>query len=140
MKVQGDAQHLFRAVRNLVDNAARYASTTVTVRLASADGVARLDVIDDGPGIPEGEWERVFERFVRLDDSRERGTGGTGLGLAITRQIGLAHGGNVHVMKAEHGTGARLRLILPLPPAAQRFPQSAAFDPPVARPRGNGRG
>lgn len=115
VKVHGDAQHLLRAVRNLMDNASRFATTTVSVRLVADDGVACLDVIDDGPGIPETEWERVFERFVRLDDSRERGTGGTGLGLAITRQIALAHGGEVHVMEPAHGGGARLRLTLPLP-------------------------
>lgn len=115
VKVRGDSQHLLRAVRNLMDNAARYASTTVTVKLSTGDGVALLDVVDDGPGIPESERERVFERFVRLDDSRERGTGGTGLGLAITRQIALAHGGSVHVAPDDRTTGTRLRLSLPLP-------------------------
>ncbi|MGV8846431.1 ATP-binding protein [Tessaracoccus sp.] len=113
VKVHGDAQHLLRAVRNLLDNAARYA-TTVTVRLTTANGQACLDVIDDGPGIPEAEWERVFERFVRLDDSRERGTGGTGLGLAITRQIALAHGGDVTIIPPEHNSGVRVRLTLPI--------------------------
>lgn len=115
VKVRGDAQHLLRAVRNLMDNAGRYATSTITVKLATGDGMALLDVADDGPGIPESERERVFERFVRLDDSRERSTGGTGLGLAITRQIALAHGGSVHVMPAHHTLGARLRLSLPLP-------------------------
>jgi len=131
VKVHGDAQHLFRAVRNLMNNAARFASTTVTVRLSSADGVALLDISDDGPGIPEDEWERVFERFVRLDDSRERGTGGTGLGLAITREIALAHGGNVHVVTPEHGTGARLRLTLPLPRNTDAIVTTHAVEPPA---------
>lgn len=132
VKVHGDAQHLLRAVRNLMDNAARYATTTVTVRLTTIDGTATLDVIDDGPGIPVSEWERVFERFVRLDDSRERGTGGTGLGLAITRQIALAHGGNVHVMKPEHVTGTQLRLTLPLPSAAETDSQHSTPDATIS--------
>ena len=115
VKVPGDAQHLLRAVRNLLNNASRFAETTVRVQLGTAEGNAILDISDDGPGIPESEWERVFERFVRLDDSRERGTGGTGLGLAITRQIALAHGGDVHAMAPTHGTGAHFRLTIPLP-------------------------
>lgn len=115
VRVSGDAQHLLRAVRNLMDNAARFARTTVQVRLGTANGMACLEVSDDGPGIPDAERERVFERFVRLDDSRERATGGTGLGLAITKQIACAHGGDVRVLLPEHGHGARLRLTLPLP-------------------------
>ncbi|MDO5736727.1 MAG: ATP-binding protein [Propionibacteriaceae bacterium] len=118
VKVHGDPQHLLRAVRNLLDNASGFAETTVEVRLGTAEGQAVLDISDDGPGIPAAERERVFERFVRLDDSRERGTGGTGLGLAITRQIALAHGGDVRVMRPEHSTGARVQFVLPLPPSA----------------------
>ncbi len=115
VRVRGDAQHLLRAVRNLMDNASRFATTTVEVRLTTSDGMAILDVSDDGHGIPEAARERVFERFVRLDDSRERGTGGTGLGLAITRDIALAHGGDAQAFTSTSG-GARLRLTLPLPP------------------------
>lgn len=139
VRVRGDAQHLLRAVRNLMNNAARFADTTVEVRLKAADGVVSLDISDDGPGIPEAEWERVFERFVRLDDSRARGTGGTGLGLAITRQIALAHGGDVRAMVSEHGTGARLRLVLPLPHDTDTTPHPSA-DPPAVSFRGRARG
>lgn len=123
VKVHGDAQHLLRAIRNLLNNAARFAESTVEVRLGTAAGKAVLDISDDGPGIPESERERVFERFVRLDDSRERGTGGTGLGLAITRQIALAHAGNVQAMAPTHGTGAHLRLSIPLPDNAPTLRQ-----------------
>ncbi|RMB61962.1 sensor histidine kinase [Tessaracoccus antarcticus] len=129
VRVTGDAQHLLRAVRNLMDNAVRFASTTVEVRLGTMNGVAVLDISDDGPGIAGSERERVFERFVRLDDSRERGTGGTGLGLAITREIARAHGGDVQVFTSERG-GAHLRLSLPLP-----LPAGAAAHPPPSAAR-----
>jgi signal transduction histidine kinase len=113
-RVRGDAQHLSRAVRNLVDNAARHAATTITLRLRTRDGHAVLEVGDDGPGIDPADRERVFQRFVRLDDSRDRGSGGTGLGLAITREIAHAHGGTVMAMDDAGGLGACLRMVLPL--------------------------
>ncbi|MFI8527309.1 sensor histidine kinase [Promicromonospora sukumoe] len=110
-RVQGDPHHLGRAVRNLLENAVRHASTEVTVRLVPDDPVVRLEIEDDGPGIPEADLERVFGRFVRLDESRARTDGGTGLGLAIAREIAVAHGGT---LRAEpRGTGALLVLRLP---------------------------
>ncbi len=139
VRVSGDAQHILQAVRNLMDNAARFARTTVHVRLRTADGMACLEVSDDGPGIPEAERERVFERFVRLDDSRERATGGAGLGLAITRQIALAHGGDVSVLLPEHGRGARVLLTLPLPDGTGETTRRRADAPASARARTRGR-
>ena len=136
VRVRGDAQNLVRAVRNLTDNATRHASSTVTLRLHAADGTARLEVLDDGPGIPAAERQRVFERFVRLDASRERAKGGSGLGLAITRQIARAHGGDVQVADPEQpGAGAHVVLTIPLP--AHDGPESvpgrsgADITPPV---------
>ncbi len=114
VRVTGDAQHLVRAVRNLTDNAARHAASRVEMRLDIVDGQARLDVIDDGPGVPEADRERIFDRFVRLDSSRQRGTGGTGLGLAITRQIARAHGGDVQFLRRGEGRGACVRMSLPV--------------------------
>ena len=66
---------------------------------------------DDGPGVPDAERERIFERFVRLDESRTRAIGGTGLGLAIAREITTAHGGSLHVEAG--ATGARFVMLLP---------------------------
>jgi two-component system, OmpR family, sensor kinase len=69
-------------------------------------------VVDDGPGIPPEERERVFERFHRIDAARSRNSGGAGLGLAIVRAIADAHGGEVHARERPDGPGARLELVL----------------------------
>jgi signal transduction histidine kinase len=110
--VEGDADALGRVVRNLVDNAARHAAGRVALGLAERDGAVVLTVDDDGPGIPAGERQRVFERFVRLDDARARDGGGSGLGLAIVRELVAAHGGTVTVDGGGLG-GARVRVTLP---------------------------
>jgi signal transduction histidine kinase len=109
VRVQGDRERLARVLRNLVDNAARHASSAVGLVLSTVDGQAVLDVSDDGPGVPADQWERVFERFVRLDDSRSRQRGGTGLGLAIVRQLVHAHGGSVAFVAP-----TRVRVVLPV--------------------------
>ncbi len=114
VRIQGDPIHLSRALRNLVDNAARHAESHVdlSLQVREDDGVIEVVVEDDGTGIPEADRERVFERFVRLDESRARASGGTGLGLAIAREIAAAHGGSLHV--EDGARGARLVLVLPL--------------------------
>ncbi|AJW79244.1 sensor histidine kinase [Clavibacter michiganensis] len=111
-RVSGDARLLALAVRDLVENAARHAATTVTVSTtAGSDGVV-LTVDDDGRGIPAAERERVLDRFVRLDEGRDRDSGGSGLGLAIVREVAEAHGGSATV-DAAPGGGARVALRLP---------------------------
>ncbi|WP_308798554.1 sensor histidine kinase [Agromyces silvae] len=106
-RVRGDLGLLQQLVRNLADNAARHATGRVAfTTVADASGVS-LVVDDDGDGVPPGERERVFERFVRLDDARARDTGGSGLGLAIVREIAAAHGGSVHLEGSPLG-GARV--------------------------------
>jgi signal transduction histidine kinase len=112
VRVVGDRHQLARALRNLTDNAARHATHRVELRLSRRGSRAVVDVIDDGPGIPVAVRDHVFQRFVRLDSSRQRGAGGTGLGLAIAREIARAHGGQLTV--ADHDGGARLQLRLPL--------------------------
>ncbi|MFJ3034218.1 sensor histidine kinase [Curtobacterium pusillum] len=105
-RVLGDERVLAGVVRNLVDNAVRHASSRVAVALAEDSGRAVLTVDDDGAGIPAGERDRVFERFVRLDEARSRDAGGAGLGLAIVRDAVRAHGGDVAVTDSPLG-GAR---------------------------------
>ena len=113
LMVTGDADGLRRLVRNLIDNALRYAKSGVAVA-ARADGAdVLLTVSDDGPGIPAADRERAFDRFVRLDEARSRDedqTGGAGLGLAIVRATALAHGGSATLEDASPGLRAVVRL------------------------------
>ena len=111
-RVSGHAGRLGRLVRNLADNAARHARSTVAFSLRDADDAVVLAVDDDGDGVPPGERERVFERFVRLDEARGRDAGGSGLGLAIVAEVAAAHGGTVSVVDAPIG-GARFEVRLP---------------------------
>ncbi|XVS61804.1 sensor histidine kinase [Actinosynnema sp. CA-299493] len=111
--VRGSRTLLDRLLGNLLDNAERHTTTSITVRLRSTDYKAVLEVLDDGPGIPPEDRERVFDRFTRIDDARTRDTGGTGLGLAIARRIATTHHGTLHA--TDHPTeGARFVAILPL--------------------------
>jgi signal transduction histidine kinase len=111
VRIRGDAHQLAQALRNLVDNAARHATTTVTLRVRSEPERAIVEVIDDGPGIPVADRERIFERFVRLDESRSRDDGaGSGLGLAIVSEIVRAHRGRIEVVDSPGGTLMRLEL------------------------------
>ena len=111
--ISGDARQLARAVRNLLDNAERHASSTATITLAEIDGQVRLTVADDGDGIPLEARQLIFERFARLDDARTRDAGGTGLGLAIVRDIIQRHGGTVTL---DGGPATRFVVALPLLP------------------------
>ena len=114
-RVQGDTGLMRQLVRNLVDNAVRHAATGITLTVAPAADATSvvLTVSDDGDGIPAGERERVFERFVRLDDARARDTGGSGLGLAIVREIATAHGGSVRAGSGDGEGGTRMVVTLP---------------------------
>ncbi|MGH8991537.1 MAG: sensor histidine kinase, partial [Acidimicrobiia bacterium] len=112
--VRGQVEDLARVVRNLLENAVRYARSRVAVSLGVEDGVAVLTVDDDGPGIPPAERERVFERFARLDSARSRQLGGTGLGLAIARQVVVDHQGSITV--EDWPGGARMVVRLPAEP------------------------
>jgi signal transduction histidine kinase len=111
-RVDGDPAGLRRLLRNLGDNAARHAGGQLALSVAERDGVVLLGVDDDGPGIPEADRGRVFERFVRLDDARARDDGGSGLGLAIVAELVAAHGGTVAVGSSPLG-GARVEVTLP---------------------------
>ena len=102
---------LRRAFRNLLENAGAY-GVRATARIARDDAGLRVVIEDEGPGIPESDLERVFEPFVRLEESRSRDTGGTGLGLAIARTIVRGHGGDIRLENREGG-GLRATVALP---------------------------
>ncbi|MCD0450296.1 HAMP domain-containing histidine kinase [Actinocorallia sp. API 0066] len=102
---------LGRVLENLLANAERHGRSEVRVSVAEEDGRAVLLVRDDGDGVPPEHRERIFERFARLKESRERDTGGTGLGLPIAREIAHNYGGTLTV---EDGPGGRFALRLPL--------------------------
>ncbi|WP_405539488.1 sensor histidine kinase [Streptomyces antimycoticus] len=110
--VPGSRGQLARVLGNLVDNAQRHARGGVRVAVREEGRWAVLEVADDGQGVPEGERERIFERFVRLDDARSRDDGGAGLGLAIARDVAVRHGGTLAVRAAPEG-GALFELRLP---------------------------
>lgn len=110
--LDADSYYLGRAVGNLISNSLRYGGQRVRLTLEWINGVARLHVDDDGPGIPVSERARLLQPFERLEASRNRSTGGFGLGLAITAMILRAHGGQVMIAESDLG-GARITLEWP---------------------------
>ncbi|MCZ4506817.1 HAMP domain-containing sensor histidine kinase [Streptomyces sp. ActVer] len=112
-EVAGSRGQLARVLGNLLDNAQRHTRTSGAVTVRRAGEWAVVGVADDGAGVPAAERERVFERFVRLDEARTRDDGGAGLGLAIARDVAVRHGGSLTVQDAPTG-GALFELRLPL--------------------------
>lgn len=112
-RVQADPRLMGQLLRNLADNAARHSVGRIAIGVTPAEGAVRLTVEDDGRGVPPEERERIFERFVRLDEARSRDAGGSGLGLAIARGIAGASGGTVTIDDSRWG-GARFVVTLPL--------------------------
>ena len=110
--VPGIAKLLRRAVRNLLENARRYAATEVELALYQEDGFAVIDVKDRGPGVPKEFQSRIFEPFYRLPGASEQ-DGGMGLGLALVQSIALRHGGSARCSNRAGG-GACFSLRLPL--------------------------
>ncbi|GIW12746.1 MAG: hypothetical protein KatS3mg062_0185 [Tepidiforma sp.] len=113
-EAQASPDLLFRCVLNLVDNAIKYSGegATVTVRVLEAGERLRVEVEDNGPGIPPEALPHIFERFYRVDKGRSRREGGTGLGLAIVRELITAMGGQVGV-RSEPGSGTTFWIDLP---------------------------
>jgi two-component system, OmpR family, sensor kinase len=125
LAMTGNPDELHRLIRNLLENAIRHTPEKTTVELtARRDGdEALLEVVDDGPGIPDGIEEQVFDRFVRGDGPADTiSGGGTGLGLAIVRAVAQSHGGSVDAGKSTYG-GARFSVRLPLDCPADTAPQ-----------------
>ena len=121
--VRAPRADLVRAVGNLADNAVRHATTRVVLRARARSGGVEISVADDGHGIPAPDRERVFDRFARLDEARDRDSGGSGLGLAITRELLRRVGGTVWLEDA----GPGVRAVIGLPGA----PDGATTPPPA---------
>jgi two-component system sensor histidine kinase SenX3 len=117
LTILGDRRQLISALYNLLENAVKYSESGGAVEIECVtDGRAvRLSVRDHGIGIPARDFERIFERFYRVDRGRSRDTGGTGLGLAIVRHVATNHGGDVSVASRE-GDGSTFTLQLPAGP------------------------
>ena len=115
--VRGVEPQLITALTNLLANAVAYSAneTNVSVGTRARSGFAEIAITDDGVGIPDGDRQRVFERFYRVDQSRATATGGTGLGLAIVKHIVTNHGGSVEVW-SEPGVGSTFTVRIPLAP------------------------
>ncbi|BBY00449.1 hypothetical protein MSEO_09480 [Mycobacterium seoulense] len=118
--VNADPTRLAQILSNLLDNARRHTPPrgAITVDVHLRDDAAEVTVTDTGPGIPEDERERVFERLVRLDAGRARDHGGAGLGLPIARALARAHGGELVCLP--HDGGAEFLLTLPVSAAVSR--------------------
>lgn len=113
-QVRGTSQQLERLFTNLLSNAVRHSKSQVQVKVSSTADLIQVTVDDDGAGVPDADRERVFERFVRLDEARNRDDGGSGLGLALVHEIAVQHGGSVRIETAPIG-GARFVVTLPSP-------------------------
>lgn len=114
LPIRADPGRITQILSNVLDNARRYTPRggEITVHTAAHDHTAEVTVVDSGPGIPDADRERVFDRLVRLDDARDRGSGGAGLGLSIARGLAEAHHGTLECLP--HESGAAFRLSLPL--------------------------
>ncbi len=111
--VEAELRYLHRALQNLVSNAMRHAESRVRVSYQAGQQRCRLDIEDDGPGVPEDAWEHIFTPFLRLDDSRTRASGGHGLGLSIVRRIIYWHGGRAQISRSASLGGACFSLLWP---------------------------
>ena len=113
IELLAEPRYLQRALQNLVGNACRYGKSQVVIRLWDEPHLVRIDVEDDGPGIPFEARADIFKPFARLDDSRARSSGGYGLGLSIVQKIMAGHGGSVTVDSSPALGGARFTLLIP---------------------------
>lgn len=112
--VRGDLDRLRQVIANLVDNALKYSAGTVRLAATERELTVRITVSDDGPGIPDADFDRVFEKFFRLDPAQRNGVGGTGLGLYIARELTQRMGGRIGLLPRTGGTTIFVDLPRPL--------------------------
>jgi len=124
---------MLHTLRNIIDNAVRYAHRRVHITATTTVDSVQVEIDDDGPGIPPADRQRVFDRFVRLDSSRERNTGTTGLGLAIAHEIALTHHGHIAIVDNPTG-GARVVVTLPNASSGPPLTAHSVAGPESAQP------
>jgi two-component system phosphate regulon sensor histidine kinase PhoR len=130
-RVVTDPERLRRILENLVDNALKYTppgGRVEVVATAEPGGAARIEVVDDGPGIGAEHLSRIFERFYRVDKARSRELGGTGLGLSIVKHLAETIGATVSV-ESEPGRGSRFAVLLPARPRREGRPDAGEAAP-----------
>jgi signal transduction histidine kinase len=115
VRMFGDRRRISQVVRNLLDNAGQHAAGSARLDTQLVGDKAIIRVGDNGPGVPEADRERVFERFVRLDEARSRQSGGTGLGLSVVQSIVAAHDGTVTLEDDPRLGGVLVTVTLPVP-------------------------
>jgi PAS domain S-box-containing protein len=103
IRIRGDLDRLRQVLTNLLDNALKYSAGPVRAAAEARELTARITVSDEGPGIPPGEQERIFEKFYRLDPQQQSGVGGTGLGLYVARELVERMDGRIGLLRREHG-------------------------------------
>ena len=123
VRIRGDARRIGQVLRNVLDNAERHALSRIRVALRTTDAGAVITVDNDGDPVPKAERTRIFERFVRLDESRSREGGGSGLGLAIAAGIMAAHHGTV---RAAEGPAGECRFEITFPVLELEAPEPGA--------------
>ena len=109
-----DEERIRQIVTNLLNNAIRYSpeGSQIDINLNETDKAVQISVSDNGPGIPDSDIEFVFNRFYRVDSSRDRASGGRGLGLSIAKEFVEAHGGNIWV-ESDYGNGSQFTFEIP---------------------------
>jgi two-component system phosphate regulon sensor histidine kinase PhoR len=121
--LHADVMRIGQVLDNLLSNAVKFTPEggSIAVRVSRLREACAIEVEDSGPGIPEDERDRLFERFFRSRDAIARAIPGTGLGLVVSRRIAEAHGGSLELVDGE-GAGAAFRLVLPLAQHAANYP------------------
>ena len=111
----GDRDRLEQVMMNVIGNAIKYTPDggTIRVNAGAVDSKVWMEVSDNGIGIPKSDWNRIFDRFYRVDKARSRESGGTGLGLSIAREIVQRHGGTIGLTDHQ-GPGTTVRIVLPI--------------------------
>lgn len=115
LRIEGDSELMVQMLRALVENSIQYTDEdgSITIRLYEENNYARIDVEDNGIGIPKEDIEKVFERFYRVQEARDKNSGGSGLGLSLVKKIVDIHNGKIEI-ESEQTKGTKIGILLPI--------------------------